>query len=80
MDSPFGPKAIVPGLLPHRIERATPDRKRKGRSFEDELAGDHDEPKAHKPPAGTPPTQAPTPAKGQPDPDEEVGQHLDLEA
>lgn len=44
MDSPLAPVPITPGLRPHRVARANGDRKRKDRSFQDEMAREHDPP------------------------------------
>jgi len=86
MDSPFAPKPVMPGLSLPRIERGNGDRRRKGQAFEDELAGEHDEPHSRAAPhaAGhpTPQTPAPnaTPAHRPATPDDQVGANLDLEA
>jgi hypothetical protein len=86
MDSPFASKSILPGLSLPRIERGNGDRRRKGQSFEDELAGEHDEPhgRGAPDPPGHPIPPRPTP-NAQPAhrpvlPDDEVGVNLDLEA
>lgn len=43
MDSPLAPKPITPGLMAHRVARSGRDRKGKGRSFEEELAAEHED-------------------------------------
>ena len=42
MDSPLAPKPITPGLVAHRVARSGRDKKGKGRSFEEELAAEHE--------------------------------------
>jgi len=44
MDGPLAPVPITPGLRPHRVARANGDRKRKDRSFQDEMAHERDHP------------------------------------
>jgi len=86
MDSPFAPKPIMPGISMPRVERGSGDRRRKGRAFEDELAGEHDEPHGHPAPRAPdrppPPPPAPNaPPAHRPSPaDDQVGVNLDLEA
>ena len=80
MDSPFAPRPIVPSLRLHPVDRSGRERKRKGRSFKDELAGESDEgAAAPHPPHAVPsaPRAAPAPAAA---PGEESGHLLDLEA
>jgi hypothetical protein len=94
MDSPLAPKPIIPGLRPHRVDRTGPDRRRKGRSFEDELAHGQDEDEAPRQPPREPhppapdepvPGRRPAPkdspaARPQASPGGGVGRLLDLEA
>jgi hypothetical protein len=74
MDSPLAPRPLAPALRPHRVERSGRDRKRKGRSFEEELREDRHERQAPKPPSR--PASPDTPPHGPP---EEGGHLLDLE-
>jgi len=79
MDSPLAPKPITPGLRPHRVDRASRDRKRRDRSFEEEFSEGRDE--AHKPRR---PAKPPTAARREPPPGPPAsggtGHLLDLEA
>jgi hypothetical protein len=82
MDSPLASKPILPGLVSPRVEGSSPDRKRKGRSFQDELAAGGGRPKEH----GHPPAPGPTPPGGPTrphaitPPEDEAGHLLDVEA
>ena len=81
MGSPLAPKPVTPGLRPPRVDRANRDRKRKGRSFEDELGGEREgaghRPRRHPAPRPVPkPTPGHPPAPGNPGP----GRFIDIEA
>jgi len=80
MSSPLAPKPIVPSLRPHAVARATPDRRRRGRSFREELAGEgegHEEPG----PAPSAPSARPeSPGHPATAAESDVGHLLDLEA
>ena len=77
MDSPFAPRPIVPSLRLHPVDRSGRERKRKSRSFEDELAGESEEGAStpHPPHAVPSAPHAPAAPRG-----EEGGHLLDLEA
>ena len=81
MGSPLAPKPVSPGLRPPQVDRGNRDRTRTGRSFEDELADEHEgarrRPGRHPAPRPAPkPPAAHPPAPGSPGP----GRFLDIEA
>ena len=75
MDNPLAPPPITPGIRTPRVTRASRDRKGKGRSFRDELAGKRDGPPEPRPAAAEPDA-----AKGRRHPKDEPGHLLDIEA
>ena len=91
MDGPLAPKPLAPGLRPPRVDRTSRDRKRKGRSFDNELAGGHEDHTGASTPGRSPsahpqlthrktdPKPGPQRTPEATDP-EESGRLLDLEA
>ena len=76
MDSPLGPQPVVPGLVTPRVARSNRERKRKGRSFEDELGHERDDDGAAR---AAPPPREQADRPRRPDKDE-PGHLLDVEA
>ena len=82
MDSPLAPKPVTPGLVAHRVARSSRDRKGKGRSFEQELAAEHEGEQARRQPdeqAGRPQVVQEDHAPPLPS-DGSAGHILDIEA
>ena len=89
MCPPFRPGAIHPALRTYRPDPTSRDRKRKGRSFEDEMGHQEDEPQGHQerrpavvPRGGARSDRArPTRAKGpkRSDAADDGRRHIDLE-
>lgn len=81
MCPPLRPEPIQPSLRTYRTDRASRDRKRKGRSFEDEMAPGEDQREGLTRPGPPPDRGRGEPAKGarRPQPGGPGSTHIDVE-